>query len=227
MEKPFIVSPQRRARGAGGRAGRGCGCSPRARRGASIGPGHRRRSRHRQDPPGAEHRRQRTCSRRGGVLRPGPSFRADTSVRCDRRGAGSEPALTGPAQGRDRRAAGRPGGGGPARPAGDIQYRVVEQIVDLVETSCAERPVLLVAEDLHWADSASLLAILSVDAAAAACGVACRGDSPTLAAAGRGGPAPRRSGGRRRAHLRLQPLRPDDVAALAAARCWRTAPVLP
>ena len=52
--------------------------------------------------------------------------------------------------------------GAPGRSAGDIQYRVVEEIVDLVETSCAERPVLLVAEDLHWADSASLLAILSV-----------------------------------------------------------------
>ena len=41
--------------------------------------------------------------------------------------------------------------------AGDIQYRVVEEIVDLVEVSCAERPVLLVAEDVHWADSASIL----------------------------------------------------------------------
>src|SRR5215831_4199798 len=54
------------------------------------------------------------------------------------------------------------GQGAGARAAGDIQYRVVEEIVDLVETSCAERPVLLVAEDIHWADSASLLAILSV-----------------------------------------------------------------
>jgi DNA-binding CsgD family transcriptional regulator/tetratricopeptide (TPR) repeat protein len=54
------------------------------------------------------------------------------------------------------------GAGAPARAAGDIQYRVVEEVVDLVETSCAERPALLVAEDIHWADSASLLAILSV-----------------------------------------------------------------
>ena len=54
------------------------------------------------------------------------------------------------------------GAGPSARTAGDIQYRVVEEIVDLVETLCAERPVLLVAEDIHWADSASLLAILSV-----------------------------------------------------------------
>jgi DNA-binding CsgD family transcriptional regulator/tetratricopeptide (TPR) repeat protein len=47
-------------------------------------------------------------------------------------------------------------------PAGDIQYQIVEEIVDLVETACAECPVLLVAEDLHWADSASILAISSV-----------------------------------------------------------------
>jgi DNA-binding CsgD family transcriptional regulator/tetratricopeptide (TPR) repeat protein len=46
--------------------------------------------------------------------------------------------------------------------ADDIQYRIVEEIVDLVETACAERPVLLVAEDLQWADSASLLAIWSL-----------------------------------------------------------------
>jgi DNA-binding CsgD family transcriptional regulator/tetratricopeptide (TPR) repeat protein len=54
------------------------------------------------------------------------------------------------------------GAGAPTRAVGGIQYRIVEEIVDLVETACAERPVLMVAEDLHWADSASLLAILSV-----------------------------------------------------------------
>jgi len=54
------------------------------------------------------------------------------------------------------------GAGVPAVAGGDIQYRVVEGVVDLVDLSCAEHPVLLVAEDLHWADSASLLAILSV-----------------------------------------------------------------
>jgi DNA-binding CsgD family transcriptional regulator/tetratricopeptide (TPR) repeat protein len=45
---------------------------------------------------------------------------------------------------------------------GDIQWRVVEEIVDLVETACVDRPVLLVVEDLHWADSASLLTILTL-----------------------------------------------------------------
>ena len=50
----------------------------------------------------------------------------------------------------------------PAESAGDVRFQVVEQIVDLVETSCRERPVLLVAEDVHWADTASLSAISSV-----------------------------------------------------------------
>ncbi len=50
----------------------------------------------------------------------------------------------------------------PTLSAGDLHYRVVEEIVDLVETSCAERPMLLVAEDVHWADSASLVAISSL-----------------------------------------------------------------
>ncbi len=50
-------------------------------------------------------------------------------------------------------------GGDAARGADDLQYRVVEEVVDLVEASCADRPVLLVAEDLHWSDAASLLTI--------------------------------------------------------------------
>ena len=54
------------------------------------------------------------------------------------------------------------GAAAPTSAGADVQYQVVEEIVDLVETSCAERPVLLVAEDLHWADSASLLALSSV-----------------------------------------------------------------
>jgi DNA-binding CsgD family transcriptional regulator/tetratricopeptide (TPR) repeat protein len=51
----------------------------------------------------------------------------------------------------------------PPAPASEaLHHRVVEEIVDLVEASCAEHPVLLVAEDLHWADSASLRALSSV-----------------------------------------------------------------
>jgi DNA-binding CsgD family transcriptional regulator len=107
------------------------------------------------------------------------------------------------------------GAGVPARAAGDIQYRVVEEIVDLVETSCAERPVLLVAEDIHWADSASLLAILSVARQlplAALLVVVTARPSPQSAEVVRllddlaaGGALT----------LQLQPLKPDDVAVLA------------
>ena len=98
----------------------------------------------------------------------------------------------------------------------DIQYRVVEEIVDLVETACADRPVLLVAEDLHWADTASLLTILAVTRQLALAPLLTmvttrpsplRGDVvrllDDLAAAG----------GRT---LRLRPLTSDEVAILAS-----------
>jgi DNA-binding CsgD family transcriptional regulator len=105
--------------------------------------------------------------------------------------------------------------GAAALGTGDIHYRVVEEVVDLVEMSCAERPVLLVAEDLHWADSASLLAILSV--------VRQLPLEPVLVVlTTRPSPQPAEvarflddmaAGGART--LRLQPLTSDEVAVLA------------
>jgi DNA-binding CsgD family transcriptional regulator len=53
-------------------------------------------------------------------------------------------------------------GPGTERATGDLHYRVIEEGVDLVEAVCAERPALLVAEDVHWADPASLSAISAV-----------------------------------------------------------------
>jgi predicted ATPase len=103
-----------------------------------------------------------------------------------------------------------------ARTAGDIQYRVVEEIVELVETSCAERPVLLVAEDIHWADSASLLAILSVARQlplAALLVVVTARPSPLPAEAARL-LDDLADGGARTLHL--QPLTSDDLAVLAS-----------
>ena len=110
---------------------------------------------------------------------------------------------------------GGPRGSAPASAAGDIQYRVVEEIVDLVEMSCAERPVLLVAEDLHWADGASLVALSSVARRlplAALLVVVTARPSPMpvevvrllddLAAGGA-------------STVQLQPLKSDDVAVLA------------
>ncbi len=105
--------------------------------------------------------------------------------------------------------------GGPAQWSGDIQYRVVEEIVDLVETSCAERPVLLVAEDIHWADSASLLAILSVvrqlPLAPLLVVVTAR---PSRLPAGTARLLDDLEAGGARS-IQLQPLKSDDVAALA------------
>jgi DNA-binding CsgD family transcriptional regulator/tetratricopeptide (TPR) repeat protein len=108
------------------------------------------------------------------------------------------------------------GAGVAAGPAGDVQYRAVEEIVDLVETLSAERPALLVAEDIHWADSASLLAILSVTRQLPLAAL-------LVVVTARPSPLPAEvvrllddlaAGGART--LRLQPLKPGDVAALAA-----------
>jgi len=108
------------------------------------------------------------------------------------------------------------GAGVPARAAGAVQYRVVEEIVDLVETLSAERPVLLVAEDIHWADSASLLAILSVTRQLPLAAL-------LVVVTARPSPLPAEvvrllddlaAGGART--LRLQPLKAEEVAVLAA-----------
>src|SRR6516165_5264086 len=105
--------------------------------------------------------------------------------------------------------------GASARAAGGIQYWVVEEIVDLVETSCAGRPVLLVAEDIHWADSASLLAILSVVRQLPLAAL-------LVVVTARPSPLPAEvtrllddlaAGGARTLHL--QPLTPGEVAVLA------------
>jgi predicted ATPase len=42
---------------------------------------------------------------------------------------------------------------------GKIRYRVVEEVLALIEELALEKPVLIVLEDLHWADPSSLLAV--------------------------------------------------------------------
>ncbi len=101
-------------------------------------------------------------------------------------------------------------------PVVDVQYRVVDEIVDLVETACADSPALLVVEDLHWADSASLLAILSIARRLPLVPL-------LVVVTARLSPLPPEvarlledlaAGGGRT--LRLQPLHADEVALLAA-----------
>jgi predicted ATPase len=56
--------------------------------------------------------------------------------------------------------------GGAQRPAAgaapDLRYQIVEEVLDLLEASCAEGPVVLVLEDMHWADDSTLLAFRSM-----------------------------------------------------------------
>ncbi|MGH8839288.1 MAG: ATP-binding protein, partial [Jiangellaceae bacterium] len=107
-------------------------------------------------------------------------------------------------------------GASASEPVGDIQYRVVEDIVDLVEAACAERPVLLIAEDIHWADTASLLTILSIVRRlplAPLLSVVTTRPSPLRGEVVRLLDDLAASGGRT---VRLQSLEPRDVAALAS-----------
>jgi predicted ATPase len=52
----------------------------------------------------------------------------------------------------------------PAPPGGapDLRYHMVEEILDLLEASCAEGPAVLVLEDIHRADDSTLLALRSI-----------------------------------------------------------------
>lgn len=50
-------------------------------------------------------------------------------------------------------------GEGPVR---DVRFRIVDDLVDLVERHLFEEPVLLVVEDLHWADPSTLSALRSI-----------------------------------------------------------------
>lgn len=97
----------------------------------------------------------------------------------------------------------------------DLRYQVVEEVVDLVEEAGGESPVLLVLEDVHWADSSTLLAIRSL--------VQRLAHSPLVLAMSLR-PAPRsgeldqlldeaiRTGAH---HMRLEPLEAHDVESLA------------
>ena len=50
---------------------------------------------------------------------------------------------------------------GPA-PSADARLMVVDAVTELLETMCLDRPVVLVLEDLHWADESSLDAIQAI-----------------------------------------------------------------
>jgi DNA-binding CsgD family transcriptional regulator len=53
---------------------------------------------------------------------------------------------------------GHPDGDGPPHQAPDVRYRVIQEIVDLLEVLSKDGPVLLALEDLHWADESTVAA---------------------------------------------------------------------
>jgi DNA-binding CsgD family transcriptional regulator/tetratricopeptide (TPR) repeat protein len=41
----------------------------------------------------------------------------------------------------------------------DARHRIIEDLIELIEVECTQRPVALIVEDLHWADSSTLIAV--------------------------------------------------------------------
>ncbi len=58
--------------------------------------------------------------------------------------------------------AGESPGDAPTSAGTDLRYRVVDEIVDMVEADSSQTPLLLVLEDVHWADTSTLLAVRSM-----------------------------------------------------------------
>jgi predicted ATPase len=47
-------------------------------------------------------------------------------------------------------------------PSADARLMVVDAVTELLETLCSDGPVILVLEDLHWADESSLGAVQTI-----------------------------------------------------------------
>ena len=215
--------PRRRAAAARGRArrrGRG-----RRRRGARGRP-----RRARQDAPDLRARGPRTRARRDGAERPlHPARRLRASLPAARRRAAAAPRHAGP-----RRARGHParapaadpelagGDGAPAAGAAraDARLALFEEVLTVLGHLGAAEPVLLVLEDLQWADESTLDLVAYLSHAIAAHRILLvatyrsdevrPGDHLYRLATGL------TTGGAAQA-LALQPLAPDEIGALLAA----------
>ena len=109
-------------------------------------------------------------------------------------------------------------------PDSNLQFRLFEQVVAVIGEAAAHRPLLLVVDDLHWADATSLrllahLATRLPDGAVVIGALRDRRSEPEPELA-RMLAAVSRAPGQRR--IRLGPLRPDDVAELVRRETGQT-----
>ncbi|HLI57283.1 MAG TPA: AAA family ATPase, partial [Actinomycetota bacterium] len=98
--------------------------------------------------------------------------------------------------------------------APEEEFRIIDDLVDLVELRCAGRPMLLVLEDLHWADPSTLLALNRVVREVPALGCAIIATTQPLALGGERRPFREQLVARGAAALRLHRLSEDEVATL-------------
>src|ERR1700744_5647449 len=98
----------------------------------------------------------------------------------------------------------------------DLRYWVVHDLADAIDAAAAQTPLAILLEDIHWADTGTLLALRSLATA--------RPDAPALwvrtARAGAGGPAVQETlSGLDRANatfLQLAAMTPDAVADMVS-----------
>jgi class 3 adenylate cyclase/DNA-binding CsgD family transcriptional regulator len=103
------------------------------------------------------------------------------------------------------------------RSGGDLSYAIIEASVDLFEEMTRSRPVLLVAEDLQWADDLSIAALVAIVRRVPVSGFSVVGSlrpTPRPVALDR---LIERAHGGLVTHLRLGALEEVDVHALASA----------
>ncbi|MEV4629809.1 BTAD domain-containing putative transcriptional regulator [Micromonospora sp. NPDC049523] len=107
-------------------------------------------------------------------------------------------------------------GAAPPIPDGNARFRLLEQLLDVIAESVSQRPVVMMLDDLHWADTSSLQLLDHVVArlptgSAVVGALRNRGPSPNLELVRTLAAASRVAGHRR---ILVGPLSPDEVAEL-------------
>ena len=113
--------------------------------------------------------------------------------------------------------------GGIGREASDARFLAVENITDLIEEQALSRPLLLVLEDLHWADPATLLVLHRLTATVAQLPIALIATLRPLPRSQQLHHVIEQFAAHGARSITLQPLSGRDVAAFVATRLGATA----